>query len=178
VRSRLEKTVASILEEKNLEVFLPVHITRRRWSDRIRKTESPLFPNYVFCRFDPVSRVSVLTTSGVIKILGGPTGPLPVDEGEIETIRTLCHASMELTPIAFIPPNHKVRIEHGPLAGVEGTVVCVRSHFRLVVSISLLQRSVLAEVDMDSVSDLQPRAAAPLGHGRSPMPSVVCESEF
>jgi transcription antitermination factor NusG len=178
VRSRLEKTVAAVLEQKNLEVFLPVQISKRRWSDRVRKTETPLFPNYVFCRFDPISRVSVLSTSGVIKILGGPSGPLHVDAGEIESIRTLCNARRELTPIAFIPPNHKVRIEQGPLAGVEGTVVCVKNHFRLVVCVSLLRRSVLAEVDMDSVSELQPEAATDLGRRRSLLSPAVCDGEI
>ncbi|MDE3198084.1 MAG: UpxY family transcription antiterminator [Acidobacteriota bacterium] len=163
VRTRCEKSVASILDQKNLETFLPLQKARKRWSDRVKTTDTPLLPNYLFCRFDPGARIHVLTTSGVISVLGGPLGPIPVEQSEIESLRTLCREERELTPVAYIPPNHKVRIEHGPLTGVEGTVVCVRNHFRLVVSISLLHRSVLAEVDMDSVADLETTPT----HGRS-----------
>ncbi|PYV81621.1 MAG: hypothetical protein DMG05_29645, partial [Acidobacteria bacterium] len=51
VRSQHEKMVASVLHSKGYEEFLPLYTVKRRWSDRIKQLELPLFPGYVFCRF-------------------------------------------------------------------------------------------------------------------------------
>jgi transcription antitermination factor NusG len=151
VRSNFERTIHLNFREKGYDTFLPQYRSRRVWSDRTKETEVPLFPGYVFCRFDPLRRLPILTTPGVITILGSSAGPIPVDTSEVDAVRSLLQTKLPVGPWPFLVKGQSVKIEHGPLAGVEGTVLEVKNGFRLVVSISLLQRSIFAEIDRDWV---------------------------
>jgi transcription antitermination factor NusG len=91
----------------------------------------------------------VLTTPGVISIVGAGRTPIPVDEGEIEAIRAILRAGMVAQPWPFLSAGSKVYLERGPLAGMEGIIASADKVYRLVVSISLLQRSVAVEIDRD-----------------------------
>src|ERR1700682_4995771 len=83
VRSRYENIVTAHLSGKGYESFLPLHKTRRRWSDRFKEIEQPLFPGYVFCRLNPFNRFPILTIPGVFLIVGVGKTPVPIDEDEI-----------------------------------------------------------------------------------------------
>lgn len=148
VRSNHESIVKTMLEHKGYEVFLPLYRHRRKWSDRVKESSSPLFPGYVFCRFDPsLISAPVVTTPGVIKVIGvGPT-PVAVDDAEIESIRKVVAAGFTVSPWSQFQPGSAVNILSGPLAGVQGTVVRIKSQDELVLSISLLQRSVVVHID-------------------------------
>src|ERR1700677_4474973 len=93
-RSNFERSVSLSLQEKGKETFLPVYRSRRRWSDRTKEIELPLFAGYVFSRFDPYSRLPILQTPGVVSIVGSSTGPIPVEESEIEAVRALLQAGL------------------------------------------------------------------------------------
>jgi len=146
-RSRYEHFVASMLSGKGYEPFLPVYTCRRRWSDRIKEFELPLFPGYLFCQFDSRNRLPILTTPGVIQVVGVGKTPVPVDESEITAIQVLMGSGLPGRPWAFLQIGQRVRIERGPLAGVEGMLTGFRGRYRLVLSVTLLQRSVAVEVD-------------------------------
>jgi transcription antitermination factor NusG len=132
-----------------LEEFLPTYRRRSRWSDRTKWIERPLFPGYLFCRFDPQNWLPVLKTPGVVHAVGIGGKPLPVEESEIESLRTLVRSSVPLFPQAFLRVGQKVLIRNGPLAGVEGIIEHFAKNCRITVSISLLQRSVSAEIDAE-----------------------------
>lgn len=146
-RSRYENFVATQLRGKGYEPFLPVYKSRRRWSDRIREFELPLFPGYLFCRFDPLDRLPIVVTPGVIQVVGIGKTPLPVDDTEIATIRTAVQSGLPRQPWPFLKVGQKVRLGCGPLCGVEGILLSFRGQHRLVLSVTLLQRSVAVEVD-------------------------------
>src|ERR1700734_3286808 len=84
VRTRNEAGVAEQLSGRGYERFLPHYKVRKRWSDRIKEVDSPLFPGYLFCRFDPQDRLPILKTPGVMQIVGFKNGPVAVDESEIQ----------------------------------------------------------------------------------------------
>jgi transcription antitermination factor NusG len=147
VRSNCEKTVLVALAGKGYEVFLPTYRTRRRWSDRYKQIDSPLFSGYTFCRLDASRRLPVLTTPGVVSIVGTSAGPLPIEEREMDSVRMLVSSGLIVGPFPFLREGQFVALESGPLAGVEGVIVNVKNQFRLVVSISLLQRSISVEID-------------------------------
>jgi transcriptional antiterminator NusG len=152
VRPNRERAISLVLREKGYEIFLPVYRVRHKWSDRVKEIEVPLFSGYCFCRFDPRHRLPVLQVPGVMSILGFPgAGPVPVDEAEIEALRTLLSSDLTVGPWPFLREGNFVTVERGPLVGVEGIIVEVKSKCRLVVSVSLLQRSVYAEIDRDWV---------------------------
>ena len=154
VRSNAEKNVHTALTSKQLESFLPTYRCRRRWSDRIKELDAPLFPGYTFCRFDPAQRLPVLTTPGVISIISSSNGPLAVDERELDFVRSIVLSGTIMGPWPFLREGQCIEVVRGPLTGVEGIVVTVKSQYRLIVSVSLLQRSVSVEIDRDWVTPL------------------------
>jgi transcription antitermination factor NusG len=147
VRSRFENTVAAHLHGRDHECFLPLYKCRRRWSDRIKEIELPLFPGYVFCKFDPLNRLSILSIPGVVYIVGVRRGPLPVEETEIAAIQSAVKSGLSTQPWPFLQIGQRVKIEYGPLCGSEGILLGFRGHQRLVLSVTLLQRSVAVQID-------------------------------
>ena len=152
VRTRHETGVADYLHGKGYEYFLPMYKGRRRWSDRIKEVNSPLFPGYLFCRFDPQNRLPILKTPGVTQIVGYNHVPIAVDEEEINAIRTLVASGLPNHPCPFLELGNRVRIEAGALRGLEGILLEVKGKRKLVLSITLLQRSVAVEIDSEAVS--------------------------
>ncbi len=151
VRSNAEKMVHTALVRKEYESFLPTYRSRRRWSDRIKELDTPLFPGYAFCRFDAAKRLPILTTPGVVSIVSSAQGPIAVDERELASVRSMVLSGSVVGPWPFLREGQFVSVERGPLAGVEGIIVTLKNQYRLVVSVSLLQRSVAVEIDRDWV---------------------------
>jgi len=147
VRTRFEKVVARNLQGKGYEEFLPVYRRTSRWSDRTKKIELPLFPGYVFCRFDPSDRLPILTIPGVIAVVGFGKKIVPVDDSELNAIRALSKSGTHYEPWPFLEAGQRVRVDEGPLAGIEGIVMEFKNRCRLVISLNILQRSVAVEID-------------------------------
>jgi transcriptional antiterminator NusG len=156
VRSNHERIAAAHLRERGYEEFSPSWKTERRWSDRTKEMDQFLFPGYVFCRLNPSDRLPVLTAPGVVDLLGFGKIPAPVPDHEIEAIRRMVQSGLLVMPWPFLELGHRVLIERGPLAGVEGILDEVKGKCRLVVSVQLLQRSVSAEVDRNWIRPLPP----------------------
>ncbi len=152
VRSNFEQTVATALQAKGYEEFLPLIKQRRRWSDRSKLIDRPLFPGYVFCRFDPARRVPVLEAPGVVGLVTFGKQPASIQEEEIASVRAMLISSLSVQPYPFLRCGQKIRIARGPLTGVEGIIVELKKQFRLVASVTLLQRSVSVEIDRDWVA--------------------------
>src|SRR5947209_6286308 len=140
VKPRHEKVVVRSLDGVGLESFLPLYVRRHVYACRRKENEIPLFPGYVFCRFDPFKRTPILSTPGVISIVSVARTPVPVDDIEIFSLRSAIKAQLPLERCGFVETGHRVRIIHGALSGIEGIVLEVRNSLRLVLSITLLQR--------------------------------------
>ena len=147
VRTRHESGVANYLQGQGYESFLPLYKCRKRWSDRIKEVQTPLFPGYLFCRFDAQDRLPILKTPGVMQIVGVNRVPVAVDESEINAIQTLVATGLPNQPWPFLQVGERVRIESGSLCGIEGILMDFKGSHRLVLSITLLQRSVSVEID-------------------------------
>ncbi len=153
VKPRREKVTSTILRNKGFEQFLPLYVSRRAWSDRTAKVEVPLFPGYVFCRFDPDRpRLAIVTTPGVVNVVGVGGRPAPIPEQELEVIQSIISSGSAAQPWPYLEVGKRVRIERGSLAGVEGILVDTKKQHRVVVSISLLQRSVAVEIEREWVT--------------------------
>ncbi len=161
VRSRYENIVSTLLQNKGYESFLPMYRCRRRWSDRIKEIELPLFPGYLFCRFNPQNRLPILTTPRLISIVGIAKDPTPIEETEITALRTLVNADLPRQPWPYLQVGQRVRIECGALYGLEGVLLQFRGRHRIVLSVALLQRSVAVEIDPASVTTLHPNHSSP-----------------
>lgn len=155
VRSRYESVAATFLHGKGYEWFLPTYLCRRQWSDRIKKIELPLFPGYLFCRFNPQDRLPILTIPGVISVVGIAKNPTPVDESEIASLRVLAKSGLSREPWPYLQVGQRVRIEHGPLCGLEGILLHFKGRHRITLSVTLLQRSVAVEIDSAWVTEVR-----------------------
>jgi transcription antitermination factor NusG len=151
VRSRHEKSVHARLDAKSEEVFLPLYYRKHKWADRWKSVELPLFPGYVFCRFDSSRRSSVLATSGVIDVVRVGSQPAAIDSSEIEAIQRVVKSPLLTHPHDDLVKGQNVMMSDGPLKGLTGTLVEDRKGLRLVISVELLRRSVLIEIDRDWV---------------------------
>jgi len=151
IRPRFEKLAARHLNDKGYEGYLPVYTVRRRWSDRMKSVEVPLFPGYTFCRFDIRQRLPILVSPGVLSIVGIGKTPTAVSDREIFSIQQLIASGLLCGPWPFVQVGQSVSVERGPLAGLEGIVIEVKSSLRLILSLTLLQRSVAVEIDWDCV---------------------------
>jgi len=151
VRPRFEKVVATILKDKGYEEYLPCYKSRRRWSDRSKTIEAPLFPGYTFCRIDILDKLPVLVVPGVISIVGIAKLPTSITDEEIDSIKRVVGSKMPYTPWRSVQAGNSVCVVRGPLTGLEGTVIEVRSGVRLILSLPLLQRSISVEIDADCI---------------------------
>ena len=150
VRPKHERVVLSMLEQRAYEAFLPLARSRRRWSDRVKDLEVPLFEGYLFCRIGATTVTPVIAVPGVVRIVGAGRTLIPVDDDEIVALRQIARTRPYLEPWPYIRVGQRIRIERGPLAGIEGVFIRAANGPRLVVSVSLLQRSVAVEIDRDS----------------------------
>lgn len=155
VKANADRKVAQGLTGRGFEVFLPM---QRRMGARNRRIETPLFPGYVFAQFDGRAALSVLMCPGVLHILCRGNVPEPVDPIEMHALQSISRVASSVEPLSTFTSGQTVRIIGGPLADVEGLVLRDGGGQRLVVSISLLKRSVAAEVEREWVEHLdQPR---------------------
>ena len=151
VRHQHERRTERALQWQGWETLVPLYRSRRQWSDRVKDVELPLFAGYVLCRFPLAARMRVEDTPGVARIVEFGGAPAPVAEDEIAGIQAVLGAKLPLSPWPFLKAGDRVRVERGPLKGVEGLLIRVKESLRLVVGVELLQRSIAVEVDPDMV---------------------------
>jgi transcription antitermination factor NusG len=147
--------------------FVPVYKDKRVWSDRVKILEVPLFSGYVFARFDHTAvKGRIVRIPGVRSIVEFGGVPAALREDEIEGIRRLVDSGFPLQPWPFLKAGQRVRVEQGPLRGVEGVIQSQKDAWQMVVSLEILQRSVAVTLDrsvlksvsiVKSVSKVQPK---------------------
>ncbi len=167
VKPNHERSAGDSLACRGLEAFLPLCRARRRWSDRVKDLEVPLFPGYVFCRFRRMEKARALSTPSVLSVVGFGSSPAAVPDEEIESVRTMVSSGRALSPWPFPRVGERVRIEAGPLSGVEGVLQQVKDSWRVVVSVELLQRSVAAEVEREVIARVNPLRRPPAAAERT-----------
>jgi transcription antitermination factor NusG len=169
-RHQHESLAARSLAYKGFEVFLPVYTRVRQWSDRLKELSAPLFPGYVFLRGELEHQLRILTTPGVLGLVGFAGVPAFIPDEEIAAVRQTVARSARVEPFPFLKCGDWVRVTNGPLEGLEGILVRHKGQFRLVLSVLLLQKSVAVEVDAWRVE----RAPKLAWHGAGK--SFTCDS--
>ncbi len=150
VCSKHEKRVAQELKRRTIEYYLPLYEKPSRRKDRRVLLELPLFPGYVFVRLPLNERLKLLTTPGVVRLVGFQDRPLPLPDDEIERLR---HGltSLLAEPYPFLTAGRRARIVQGALAGLEGVLLRRKGRYRFVISLDLIQRSICVDVDAGSL---------------------------
>jgi transcription termination/antitermination protein NusG len=147
-----EKHVAAELGARDVEHFLPLYSSMRRWKDRRVQLDLPLFPGYVFVRLALCERLRVVQISSVVRLVGFGGVPTALPDTEMEIMRSGLSQSLLAEPHPFLTVGRRVRITGGPFAGLEGVLKKKRNSLRVVVSLSLIQRSVAVDVDVADVA--------------------------
>jgi transcription antitermination factor NusG len=148
-----EKRVAAELQTLEVNQFLPVYSSVRRWKDRRVSLELPLFPGYVFVRLALRDRLRVMQIPSVVRLVGFNGLPTALPDTEMEALRSGLSKRLRAEPHPFLTVGRRVRIRAGPLAGLEGILKRRKSSLRVIVSLHLIQQSMAVEVD---AADLSP----------------------
>lgn len=146
VRRRSEQIASAALVNRGYNPFLPACKQTRRWSDRKKQVEEPLFPGYLFCRFDPHHRLPIISAPGVLALVGAGNLPTPIAEEEIEAIRVLIASGLPARPWPFVQQGDRASIIDGPLRGIEGIVTGLEGD-QLILSITMMRRSVSVQIE-------------------------------
>jgi transcription antitermination factor NusG len=158
VKHQHEHAVRSALEFKGYEVFLPTCRVKKRWSDRVKQMEVPLFGGYLFSRIPLEQRISAVDTPGVIRLVGFNGKPAPVAEHDIAAIQQALQSELPVRPWPKFEAGARVRIERGPLRGLEGVVVREKNGYQLVIGVEMLCRFMAVELDPEMVTAAPARA--------------------
>jgi len=164
VKHRHEKAVEGRLLDKQIEAYAPLQRVSRRWCDRTRILETPLFPGYVFGRFSAGARSRVLSTAGVRSIVSFCGHAAPVDERDLNAIKAVVSSGLPVTPWPAVRAGQRVRLCAGPLNGVEGIVDREKDSWRIIVNLELLNRAISAQIPR---CDIEPVAAPGRRAGRN-----------
>jgi transcription antitermination factor NusG len=156
VKSNREKITAVALRNQGYEEFVPVFRRSRRSLGRTKTIELPLFPGYVFSRFDKNNRLPILMLPSVLHVVGIGKEPVPIDSVEIASIRVIASSPFFAEPWPFIDVGERVQVVSGPLTGAQGVILSVKNKYRLIASMTLLQRSIAVEIDRESVQPYGP----------------------
>jgi transcription antitermination factor NusG len=150
---RHEKRVEARLEYKGYECFLPLYQSVRQWSDRNAKVDLPLFPSYLFCKICPNAHGPMITTPGVVRLVGAGRAPEPISDVEIAAIHKLVSDTTAL-PCPYLNVGDRVRVTMGPLRGISGILTTIRNQNRLIISVDILMRSISVEISPDHLERL------------------------
>lgn len=156
-RPRHEKRVTEQLTMKSVETLFPVYESIRRWKNGRHRVQFPLFPGYAFVRIALRNRLEVMKVPGVVRLVGFNGKPTPLADEEITQLRQGLDAGIDVRPHPYLTVGRYVRVVSGPLQGLRGILIRRKGQFRVVVSIDLIMRSMMADVD---IADVRPEARA------------------
>lgn len=158
-RSRHEKTVSEQLRTRRFQTFLPLYVVEREWKNGAHRVQLPLFPGYTFVRIAPRERLDVLRVYGVVRLVGFDVKPIAIDDTEIQALQRTVSMGTKTRPHPYLTVGQRIRITGGAFSGYEGFFLRRKNTNCLVLSIGLIQRSVIIEIgecDVEQISDSAP----------------------
>jgi len=150
-RRHHENIVVNILKAKKIETYLPLVEERRCWAHRSKVVKVPLFPNYLFARFDESRRLDVIIVKGVIQIVGTVYGPSAIPDGQIKAVQTMLKTEVQKDAYPFLVKGTFVRVKQGQLKGLEGVLLRKGDIHRFVVCLPVLGQSIGVEINASAL---------------------------
>ena len=150
VTANHEKRVVHHLNARAVEHYLPLYTERSQWTDRTVQLERPLFAGYVFVRFSPRQKLSILSVPGVLHLLGGPGSP-PVSAEEIERIRAALAQGYLLRPHPGLEIGKHVRVRGGIFDGVNGVITELRRECKVIIALSGAPQYFSLEIGIEQI---------------------------
>jgi len=173
--SRHEKSVAEHLRQREIESFLPLYETIHRWNNGRHRVQLPLFPGYVFVRLALPEKLRVLQTPGLVELVSFNGRPAALPDAEIETLRNALQAGIPAQPYRYLSVGSRVEICRGPLQGMQGILLRHQGQFRVVLSVEMIMRSIIVEVEAADVMALdRATLCLPVPTGSGARKAVAC----
>jgi len=160
VLSNHEDRVARSLSAREVEHYIPCYKKKAKWSDRTVVTERPLFSGYVFAHVRPQDRINVLSTPGVLRVLGNDQRDMVSNE-QLCKIREGLMAGLAMQPHPSIPIGTRVRVLEGVFTGAEGVVSELRKNCKVVLSLAAVNQSFSVEIGGENLLILDTPKALP-----------------
>ena len=153
-RPRHEKKAYDLLVEKKETAFLPLIKTTRHYKNSKKNVELPLFPSYLFCKFDYKERLRILETHGIIKIINFNGKPAVVPEWQIEAMQAILLNPESLRMENYFRQGDLVSVKSGPFKGLRGTVANIKGESRLIITIDGIMQTISVEIDTDNLESV------------------------
>jgi transcription antitermination factor NusG len=144
---RHEKSIAERLYRQGIETYLPLYSAIHCWGHRKVTVHLPLFPGYIFIKIHIADRSRILAHPGIVRFVSFNGHAAAISDDEVERLRSSL-ARFKAQPYPFLSPGKQIQICSGPLAGLKGKIIRRKGKMRLVMSLDLLQRAILFEVDI------------------------------
>ena len=158
-KPRSEKVAYSELVKKDIEAYLPLLKERRKWSDRKKWVEFPLFSSYLFARIDIKDSIFVLQTQGVNTIVKFGKQIAIVQNSVIEAIRLAMEGGYELEPVEYFVEGNIVEVVAGPMKGIKGIVAKLKGQNRLIIKIDAIQQALSIQIESKFIRNLNSKNA-------------------
>ena len=158
-KPRSEKVAHNELVKKNIESYLPLLKERRKWSDRKKWVEFPLFSSYLFARIDIKDSIFVLQTQGVNTIVKFGKQIAIVQNSVIEAIRLAMEGGYKLEPVEYFVEGNRVEVVAGPMNGVKGIVAKLKGQNRLIIKIDAIQQALSIQIESKFIRNLNSKNA-------------------
>ena len=146
-RARHEKKVHNQLLQKGIMSYLPLQTFYRRWSDRYKEVQEPLFSCYIFVKIALKDRVTVLQTDGAVRLVSFNSIPATIPEDQIIAIKTLLENNFQIEKVDYLTPGQKIEVIQGPLKGIKGVLAEVKNSHRLVLRIDSIMQAISIDID-------------------------------
>ena len=156
--ARHEKRIAEHFVQRGIEHFLPLYETIHRWNNGRHRVQLPLFPGYIFVRIAVREKLRVLEVPGFVRLVGFNGLPCALPESDINRMMEALSKGVLAEPYPYLTVGTRVEIRNGPLKGMTGILVRRRNKYRVGISVDLIMRSMIVEVE---AGDVIPRTTFP-----------------
>ena len=157
-KPRSEKIAYAQLKEKGIEAYLPLLKERRKWSDRKKWVEFPLFSSYLFVKIEIKNSIFVLQTNGVSSLVKFGEEIAIVQDEVINAIRLAIDGGYQLVPAEYFIAGNAVEVIEGPMRGVKGIVVQLKGKDRLVIKIDAIQQALSIDIDTRFIKNIKSKS--------------------
>ena len=146
-KARHEKKVHSQLLQKGITSYLPLQTIHRRWSDRYKEVQEPVFSCYIFVKIPLKQRLEVLQTDGAVRLVSFNGIPATIPEDQVNAIRTILENKYQIERVDYLTPGQKIEVIQGPLKGIRGILVEVKNRHRLILRIDSIMQAISFNID-------------------------------
>ena len=157
--ARHEKRVAEHFQQRGVEHFLPLYETIHRWNNGRHRVQLPLFPSYIFVRIALQDKLRVLEVPGFVRLVGFNSVPCALPEGDIEKMKDAFSRGALAEPYPYLSVGTRVEVRNGPLQGMTGILLRRQNKYRVVISVDLIMRSMIVEVEASDVVPIRNAAS-------------------